>query len=267
MKLSWAKKQRGEIGVLLIIILLMIIIGLIVWYALVGSKSQSTSAPPPPPKQSPTPTPVYQGWKSYDLKFDGLNIKIPADWSLKDYSATDEYAKTIPKSEGTRENYVWTSPSGLKLSYLTHISGIGGACISESDNAGEVSCPNVNILASDKILTKNNINFYLVKEELTNFQSKEVETRGLGIVANDDPQYLPKVGIKNEFPPYLLYYTKKNWASSLTVSVPTLFGGNPTGQADQNAYKATQLKTNLSTTDFFKQTDWITADLILRSLQ
>ncbi len=139
------KKTYGGFSAIvgLLVCIILVLVGLVGWLvysknsdsktaksvATAPSSASPTPAPSVTPTTSPTPSPTpidaYAGWNEYCSSQEKACFRYPSDWSKSDSPTGD------PAGDGVRLQ----SPTGSSLQFWSMISGIGGSCGDNPENA------------------------------------------------------------------------------------------------------------------------------------
>jgi len=84
-------------------------------------QKQQTTQTTPTPTPTPAPSP-YDGWQSATLKYEKINFKYPATWTVTNSSTPGATDGTTPGSDYAK----LVSPTGLKLVIYTGDGGTNG---------------------------------------------------------------------------------------------------------------------------------------------
>jgi|GEM_PF-5167359 len=106
-------------------------------------------------EQNPTqPANPYAGWKKYTSSFEGLSFEYPPNWQ----SVTPKITSPDPSAD----SFEVQGPTGsVPVSWISSVSGIGGACNSQIAPGTKVSagstgpCPYWTVLHSQKLTNAN----------------------------------------------------------------------------------------------------------------
>lgn len=187
--------------------------------------------------KSTTTTPAkttdpYAGWKSGTTKYEKINYKYPADWTVKDTSVATEKGDCVyPGADHVK----LAAPSGARVSLSTGIN-----CIGDGDSI-PYGADSINALGQ---------NLYLVYE---NYQEPDANTKPAG------PAFACLAKTKTPTTP--IDFDNKNITSDTENKPRGSFCYYPYPDSDTIAAKASTISAIQSTADFAN------AKLILESMK
>jgi len=104
------------------------------------------------PTTTPTPKAVdpYAGWKTYTSKTEKASFKYPSDWK--------SITPPLESNEPGADAFTVASPSGeVKVSWMSAISGLGGAC-DDTIAPKNGGCPAITVISSKSIKGASGLN-------------------------------------------------------------------------------------------------------------
>lgn len=210
-----------------------------------GAKSQKIASTVEIPQSrvtsipSPTPTVIKDEmaeWKTYTSVYEGASFQYPPDWTLT--------TKDQAYLEG--ESAFIKSPTGLTVSFVPYITGLGGGCDQES-------CPVVKTIRVQPVSVPG------ARQAMALVEGSYGVVKRFGLMsAIPSNQYhlIPQVGQKQGFPYYLLFANHKGDQ-----------GGFYTELGDfNNPYPQSVWKT-MTDEEFFALPEVKTAEKIITSLR